>query len=124
MSRIDDIVKQSKIHRQQYERICQDGVIKTKCHCIMLLSIIESYWRMNHMSLIINHGINKIEELERENARLFAQLMRVNSKTGRYREAIDKIKELIPIKYENEFELSSALVSIAKEIDVMGSKSE
>jgi len=56
------------------------------------------------MSLIINHGINKIEELERENARLFAQLMRVNSKTGRYREAIDKIKELIPIKYENEFE--------------------
>lgn len=76
------------------------------------------------MSLIINHGINKIEELERENARLFAQLMRVNSETGRYREAIDKIKELIPIKYENEFELSSALVSIAKEIDVMGSESE
>lgn len=46
---------------------------------------------------------------------------KLRKQNRQYHKAINEIKELIPIKYEDELELSSALISIAKTIEVLES---
>src|SRR5690625_2545062 len=59
----------------------------------------------------------RVQELEDKLARIRFINNDYDKQNKCYREAIDKIKSRIPIKYEQEIELSAALIGITDEIE-------
>jgi len=87
-------------------------------------------WDMGENDLVwLIEQAGRVQDLERANKQLERQAPGVEldllnmeltdalKQNKCYREAIEKIKSRIPIKYEQEIELSAALIGIADEIE-------
>jgi|SRR5690625_4966161 len=61
--------------------------------------------------------MKKLDNRELTIKTYYNEINRLHEQNKRYRKAIEKIKKRIPIRYEQEIELSAALVGIADEIE-------